>query len=92
MHAENFRLHYAKTCAAWCQNLVDNWDECVAEVGEGTARVWGIYMAGSRMGFELNEIQLDHVLAVKTATTESTASRCAPTPGCSQPRWSRKAR
>ncbi len=66
MHAENFRLHYAKTCAAWCQNLVDNWDECVAEVGEGTARVWGIYMAGSRMGFEMNQIQLDHVLAVKT--------------------------
>jgi len=24
----------------------------VAEVGEGTARVWGLYMAGSRMGFE----------------------------------------
>ena len=66
MHAENFRLHYAKTCAAWGQNLVDNWDECVAEVGEGTARVWGIYMAGSRMGFELNQIELDHVLAVKT--------------------------
>jgi cyclopropane-fatty-acyl-phospholipid synthase len=66
MHAENFRLHYMRTCAAWCQNLVDNWDECVAEVGEGTARVWGLYMAGSRMGFELNEIQLDHVLAVKT--------------------------
>ena len=66
MHAENFRLHYVRTCAAWCQNLVDNWDECVAEVGEGTARVWGLYMAGSRMGFELNEIELDHVLAVKT--------------------------
>ena len=29
-------------------NLVEHWDECVAEVGEGTARVWGIYMAGSR--------------------------------------------
>ena len=66
MHAENFRLHYAKTCAAWCQNLVDNWDECVAEVGEGTARVWGIYMAGSRLAFERNEIQLHQVLAVRT--------------------------
>jgi cyclopropane-fatty-acyl-phospholipid synthase len=38
----------------------------VAEVGEGTARVWGTYMAGSRMGFELNQIELHHVLAVKT--------------------------
>ncbi len=66
MHAENFRMHYAKTLTGWCHNLVENWDECVAEVGEGTARVWGLYMAGSRLSFERNEIQLDHVLAVRT--------------------------
>ncbi len=65
-HEENFRIHYAKTLAGWCQNLADNWDECVAEVGEGTARVWGLYMAGSRIGFERDEIQLHHVLATKT--------------------------
>ena len=65
-HDENIRVHYAKTLAGWCQNLVDNWDACVAEVGEGTARVWGLYMAGSRLGFERNEIQLHHVLATKT--------------------------
>lgn len=71
-HEENFRVHYAKTLAGWCRNLVDNWDDCVAEVGEGTARVWGLYMAGSRLGFERNEIQLHHVLATKTdATGES---------------------
>ena len=45
-HEENLREHYALTLAGWCRNLVDNWDECVAEVGEGTARVWGLYMAG----------------------------------------------
>jgi cyclopropane-fatty-acyl-phospholipid synthase len=66
MHEENFRLHYARTLAGWCRNLQENWDACVAEVGEGTARVWGLYMAGSRLGFERNEIQLHHVLAVKT--------------------------
>ncbi len=65
-HEENFRIHYAKTLAGWCQNLADNWDACVAEVGEGTARVWGLYMAGSRIAFERNEIQLHHVLATKT--------------------------
>src|SRR4051794_5752205 len=65
-HEENFRVHYAKTLAGWCHNLAENWDECVAEVGEGTARVWGLYMAGSRIGFERNEIQLHHVLATKT--------------------------
>jgi cyclopropane-fatty-acyl-phospholipid synthase len=37
----------------------------VAEVGEGTARVWGLYMAGSRYGFESNEVQLHQVLAVR---------------------------
>ena len=66
VHEENLREHYALTLAQWCRNLVDSWDDCVAEVGEGTARVWGLYMAGSRLGFERNEIQLHHVLAVKT--------------------------
>ena len=65
-HEENFRVHYAKTLAGWCKNLADNWDACVEEVGEGTARVWGLYMAGSRIAFERNEIQLHHVLATKT--------------------------
>jgi cyclopropane-fatty-acyl-phospholipid synthase len=37
----------------------------VHEVGEGTARVWGLYMAGSRLGFERNWVQLHQVLAVK---------------------------
>ncbi len=64
-HHENIRVHYARTLAGWCANLVANWDECVAEVGEGTARVWGLYMAGSRLGFERDEIQLHHVLATR---------------------------
>ncbi len=64
-HEENLREHYAMTLRDWCRNLVDNWDACVAEVGEGTARVWGLYMAGSRLGFERNVVQLHQVLAVK---------------------------
>lgn len=64
-HEENLREHYALTLKAWCQNLVDNWDACVAEAGEGTARVWGLYMAGSRLGFERNVVQLHQVLGVK---------------------------
>ncbi len=64
-HEENLREHYALTLAGWCRNLVDNWDKCVAEVGEGTAKVWGLYMAGSRLGFERNVVQLHQVLAVK---------------------------
>lgn len=65
-HSENIRPHYALTLAAWCRNLEEHWDECVAEVGEATARVWGLYMAGSRVSFEINDTQLHHVLAVRT--------------------------
>ncbi|MCW2846240.1 MAG: Cyclopropane-fatty-acyl-phospholipid synthase [Marmoricola sp.] len=68
-HEENLRIHYAMTLAGWGANLQKNWDECVAEVGEGTARVWGLYMAGSRMHFERNEIQLHQVLATRTEET-----------------------
>lgn len=64
-HEENLREHYALTLAAWCRNLVEHWDDCVAEVGEATARVWGLYMAGSRYSFETNGVQLHQVLAVK---------------------------
>lgn len=64
-HSENLREHYARTCAAWCANLVERWDEAVAEVGEATAKVWGLYLAGSRLGFERNQIQLHQVLGVK---------------------------
>jgi cyclopropane-fatty-acyl-phospholipid synthase len=64
-HSENLREHYAMTLAAWCANLDEHWDQAVAEVGEGTARVWRLYMAGSRLGFERNQIQLHQVLGVK---------------------------
>ncbi|WP_238013870.1 class I SAM-dependent methyltransferase [Dactylosporangium sp. AC04546] len=65
-HEENLRLHYALTLAGWNRNLVEQWDACVEEVGLGTARVWGLYMAGSRLAFERNEIQLHQILATKT--------------------------
>ncbi len=64
-HEENLREHYARTLAAWCANLDAHWDEAVAEVGQGTARVWRLYMAGSRLGFERNQIQLHQVLCVR---------------------------
>ncbi|HEY2576189.1 MAG TPA: class I SAM-dependent methyltransferase [Streptosporangiaceae bacterium] len=66
-HEENLREHYARTLAAWCANLDARYDEAVAEVGQGTARVWRMYMAGSRLGFERNQIQLHQVLCVKLA-------------------------
>jgi cyclopropane-fatty-acyl-phospholipid synthase len=64
-HQENLRMHYAKTLARWCDNLVENWDAAVADAGLPIAKVWGLYMAGSQLGFELNKIQLHQILATK---------------------------
>jgi cyclopropane-fatty-acyl-phospholipid synthase len=70
-HEENLREHYAKTLAAWCANLEAHWNDAVCEVGFGKARVWRLYMAGSRLGFDRNGIQLHQVLGVKTVAGEA---------------------
>ena len=64
-HAEDLREHYARTCRAWARNLSANYDAAVAEAGRSTARVWGLYLAGSSLGFARNEIQLHQVLGQK---------------------------
>ena len=61
-HEENLREHYARTLAAWGANLDAYWDEAVAEVGQGTARVWRLDMAGSA--------------SASTATTSSCTRSC----------------
>jgi len=66
-HEENLREHYALTLMHWSRNLDDNWDDAVAEVGVGKARVWRLYLAASRMGFARNMIQLHQVLLVVPA-------------------------
>lgn len=65
-HQENLRAHYARTLAGWCDNLSRHWDTAVREAGEPTAKVWGLYMAGSRLSFERNGIQLHQILATRT--------------------------
>ena len=64
-HEENLREHYAMTLRDWGTNLDEHWEEAVAEVGEGRARVWRLYMAACRLGFERDNIQLHQVLGVK---------------------------
>ncbi len=66
-HVEDIREHYAMTLKGWSENLEANWDEALGEVSLGTAKVWGLYMAGSRIAFERNEIGLHHVLGVKVS-------------------------
>jgi cyclopropane-fatty-acyl-phospholipid synthase len=64
-HTESLREHYALTLRAWVRNLEANWDEAVAEVGAGRARIWRLYMAGSALGFEAGRLQVHQVLAVR---------------------------
>ena len=65
LHEENLRFDYMRTLWHWCENLKANWDEAVELVGPQTARLWGMYMAGSEWGFEHNVVQLHQVLGVK---------------------------
>ncbi len=70
-HEENLREHYARTLAAWEANLEAHWPEAVAEVGEARARVWRLYLAGSRVSFEQDYIELHQVLGVKSEKGEA---------------------
>jgi cyclopropane-fatty-acyl-phospholipid synthase len=70
-HEENLREHYARTLTAWGHNLDAHWDEALREVGAGKARVWRIYMAGSRLGFERRDIELHQILGVKPVAGKS---------------------
>lgn len=68
-HEENIREHYAMTLRDWGDNLERRWDDAVAEVGLQKARVWRLYMAASRAGFDCDMIELHQVLGVKTQAT-----------------------
>ena len=70
-HEENLREHYARTLAAWSANLEEHWAEAVAEVGEAKARVWRLYMAGSRVSFTEDYLELHQALAVKTESGDA---------------------
>lgn len=65
VHTETFRFDYMRTLRDWCLNLKDNWDEAVDLVGLPTAKLYGMYMAGSEWGFEHNVVSLYHFLGVK---------------------------
>jgi cyclopropane-fatty-acyl-phospholipid synthase len=64
-HLEGLREHYALTLRAWVGNLEGGWDEAVAEVGPGRARIWHLYMAASALNFEAGRTQVHQVLAVR---------------------------
>jgi cyclopropane-fatty-acyl-phospholipid synthase len=62
---EGWREHYQRTCRLWHDRLLANFDAAVREVGEATARMWLVYLAGSSLAFERNTIYLFQTLASK---------------------------
>ena len=64
---EYLREHYARTLRTWVGNLERHWDDAARQVGAARARIWRLYMAGSALGFEPNQITVTLVLGVVTA-------------------------
>jgi cyclopropane-fatty-acyl-phospholipid synthase len=62
---EALREHYVWTVRAWAATLEQRWDEVVALVGEGQARVWRLYLAGGALTFEEGRMGVDQILAVR---------------------------
>lgn len=62
---ESLREHYVRTLQCWVANLELSWDEAVALVGPGRARVWRLYMAGSANSFESGSLGVHQVLGVR---------------------------
>ena len=77
-HEENLREHYARTLTGWSANLQSNWDKAVAETSIGKARVWALYLAMSRLGFERRMIELHQVLGVRTDSSGSSGMPLRP--------------
>jgi cyclopropane-fatty-acyl-phospholipid synthase len=65
---EAIREHYVRTIDAWAATLEDRWDEVVATVGVGWARVWRLYLVGGALAFEEDRMGVDQILAVPRVT------------------------
>ena len=57
------REQYVRTVREWLATLEERWAEVVELVGEETARVWRLYLAGGALAFEQGRMGVDQVLA-----------------------------
>jgi cyclopropane-fatty-acyl-phospholipid synthase len=77
-HEENLREHYVMTLGEWGANLERHWTQAVAEIGERRARVWRLYMGLSRVGFQVNRVQIHQVLGVRVSRDGSSGMPLRP--------------
>ncbi|HVU92613.1 MAG TPA: cyclopropane-fatty-acyl-phospholipid synthase family protein, partial [Jatrophihabitans sp.] len=59
------REHYVTTVRHWLDTLESRWPEFVALVGEQTARVWRLYLAGGALAFEEGRMGVDQYTATR---------------------------
>ena len=61
------REHYVPTIRAWLATLERRWADVIALVGEPTARVWRLYLAGAALAFAERRMGVDQIIAVRPA-------------------------
>jgi cyclopropane-fatty-acyl-phospholipid synthase len=62
---ESLREHYPLTLRRWVANLERHRGAAIAEAGPERERVWRLYMLGSALGFEDEQISVHQVLAAR---------------------------
>lgn len=70
---QSLREHYGMTLRQWINRFETRWDEAVALVGQGRARVWCLYMIGSAIAFDAGRIGVDQVVAVRSGSQRHAA-------------------
>ncbi|MCA1842366.1 MAG: cyclopropane-fatty-acyl-phospholipid synthase family protein [Actinobacteria bacterium] len=62
---ESLREHYPLTLRRWLDNVEGRWDDVVGLIGPTRARIWRLYMTGCIVSFDVGEVDVHQVLAVK---------------------------
>jgi cyclopropane-fatty-acyl-phospholipid synthase len=65
LHAEGFRLDYARTLREWTANLEADVERSTALAGPERMRVWRLYLRAARRGFETGFTSVFQVLATR---------------------------
>jgi cyclopropane-fatty-acyl-phospholipid synthase len=77
-HSENLREHYALTLSHWRENLLEHWDDSIAQVGVRRVRLWNLYMALCQIGFEANNLQIHQFLGEAVGRSGASAFPLSP--------------
>jgi cyclopropane-fatty-acyl-phospholipid synthase len=66
LHAEGFRMDYARTLREWTKNIEGDLDRAIALAGEERVRVWRLYLRAARRGFETGFTSVFQLLATRS--------------------------